>query len=164
MDKSREMASDDYLLYDEANHISSQILQGEEIEPVWFISVDPKSQLWKLNLKMKEYVRRTGLQHLAELKKGKIDHALINELIISFHFVGGEVTITLEDISYLYGLPIDGKAVTGPVWSTRAKLGEAVLKMLGVKVDAATYLKGGQLSLPWIQKKIQQATRESYCC
>ena len=45
-------------------------------------------------------------------------------------------------------------ALTGPVWSTRAKLKETVLKQLGVKVDAGAYLRVGQLSLPWIQKKI----------
>ncbi|RWR83471.1 serine/threonine-protein phosphatase 7 long form [Cinnamomum micranthum f. kanehirae] len=75
--------------------------------------------MWKLNPKMQEYVQRTGLHHLAELKKGKIDHALINVLIErwrpetnTFHFVGGEATITLEDMSYLYGLPVDGKALS----------------------------------------------------
>ncbi|XXG62073.1 hypothetical protein AAC387_Pa05g0515 [Persea americana] len=78
MEESLELGSDDYLLYDKANHISSQLQQGEEIEPVYFITLDPKSDLWKLTPKVKEYVRRTGLQHLAELKKGKIDIALIN--------------------------------------------------------------------------------------
>ncbi|XXG52629.1 hypothetical protein AAC387_Pa03g0907 [Persea americana] len=109
---------------------------------------------------MEEYVHRTGLHHLGHLQKGKIDHALINALIErwrpetnTFHFVGGEATIILEDMSFLYGLPIDGKALTGPVWSTRAKLEETVLKQLGVKVDAGACLRGGQLSLPLIQKK-----------
>lgn len=62
-------------------------------------------------------------------EKNRIDHALINALIERwkpetniFHFVSGETTITLEDISYLYGLPIDGKAVTGKVWSEKHKL------------------------------------------
>ncbi|RWR95835.1 protein MAIN-LIKE 2 [Cinnamomum micranthum f. kanehirae] len=134
-----------------------------EIEQVRLITLEPKSNLWTLTPKVKEYVRRTGLQHLAELKRGKIDMALINALIErwrpetnTFHLGGGEMTITLEDISYLYGLPIDGKAVTGPVWSTRSKLEETVMKLLGVKVDASAYLRGGQLSLPWIQKKFSK--------
>ncbi|KAJ8639307.1 hypothetical protein MRB53_016001 [Persea americana] len=54
MEESLELGSDGYLLYDEANHISSQLQQGEEIEPVYFITLDPKSDLWKLTPKVKE--------------------------------------------------------------------------------------------------------------
>lgn len=119
------------------------------------------------NPKDKRVCSAKGTTTSCELQNGKIDQALINALIerwrpetSTFHFVGGEVTITLEDISYLYGLPIDGKAVTGPVWSKRDKLEETVLKMLGVKVDATTYLRGGQLSLPWIKKNLASCQRD----
>ncbi|XXG77462.1 hypothetical protein AAC387_Pa08g1607 [Persea americana] len=98
--------------------------------------------MWTLTPKMQEYVHRTGLHHLGDLQKRKIDHSLINALIEqwrpetnTFHFVGGEATITLEDMSFLYALPIDGKALMGPVWSTRTKLEETVLKQLGVKLS-----------------------------
>ncbi|KAJ8637847.1 hypothetical protein MRB53_012114 [Persea americana] len=92
---------------------------------------------------MREYVEKTGLQHLAEMKKSRIDHALINALIErwrpetnTFHFVCGETTITLEDISSLYGLPIDGKAVTGSVWSDKSKVSDTCSRLLGVKGNA----------------------------
>ncbi|KAJ8633026.1 hypothetical protein MRB53_026362 [Persea americana] len=52
MEESLELGSDDYLLYDEPNHISLQLQQGEEIEPVCFIALDPKSNLWKLTPKV----------------------------------------------------------------------------------------------------------------
>ena len=52
----------------------------------------------------------------------------------------------------MYGLPIEGKPVTGHVWSTRDKLEDTCMKLLGVKVDTSAYLGGGQLSLPWVQK------------
>ena len=52
----------------------------------------------------------------------KIDHSLISGLIErwrtetnTFHFFGGEAMVTLEDVAYIYGLPIDGPAVTGCV-------------------------------------------------
>lgn len=62
------------------------------------------------------YIKMIGLEHLTKLKKYKIGYSLINALVErwqpetnTFHFIGGEKTITLEDVSYLYGLPIDGK-------------------------------------------------------
>lgn len=97
---------------------------------------------------------------MADLRKARIDHALINALIENwrpktntFHFEAGEAAITLEDVSYLYSLPIDEKPVTGRVWSTRATLENTCRILLGGEVDKSAYLRGGQLSLPWIQKK-----------
>ena len=50
----------------------------------------------------------------------RIDHALITGLAKrwhpetnTFHLPIGEVTMTLEDVAYIYGLPINGPAVTG---------------------------------------------------
>ncbi|XXG48213.1 hypothetical protein AAC387_Pa02g2724 [Persea americana] len=158
--KEDETAPPKPLLYDEDNNISSQILLGQEVEALRFIPFDPKTDSWELTTKMMEYVAKIGLQHLAELKKSKIDHAIINALIErwrpqtnTFHFVCGETTITLGDISYLYGLPIDGKAVMGSIWSDKRKLSETCSRLLGVKVDKAAYLRGGRLSLDWILQK-----------
>ncbi|XXG76591.1 hypothetical protein AAC387_Pa08g0904 [Persea americana] len=55
-----------------------------------------------------------------------IDHALITPLIEkwhpetnSFHLPSGEATITLEDVAYIYGLPVDNPVVTGRTFSGR---------------------------------------------
>ena len=135
-------------------------LPMQEVKALRFIPFDLKTDSWKLTPKMREYIEKTGLQHLAEMKKSRIDHALINALIErwrpetnTFHFVCGETTITLEDISSLYGLPIDGKAVTGSVWSDKSKVSDTCSRLLGVKVDKAAYLRGGELSLNWILTK-----------
>lgn len=49
----------------------------------------------------------------------RIDHALITGLeerwrpkTNTIHFPTGEVTMTLEDVVYIYGLPINGPVVT----------------------------------------------------
>ena len=135
----------------------------QEVQPLQFVAVVTKTDGWRLTPKMREYVEKTGPQHLAELKKSKIDHALLNVLIErwrpetnTFCFVCGEATIMLEDISYLYGLPIDGKVITGNVWSNKSKLEDTCSKLLGVKLKHAAYLRGSQLSLNWIQEKFRK--------
>ena len=54
----------------------------------------------------------------------RIDHALIKGMVERcrpetdiFHFPSGKATITLEDASYIYGLPIDGLVVTGHTYT-----------------------------------------------
>ncbi|KAJ8644937.1 hypothetical protein MRB53_006685 [Persea americana] len=161
--KEDETAPPKPLLYDEDNNISSQILLGQEVEALRFIPFDPKTDSWELTTKMKEYVAKTGLQHLAELKKSKIDHAIINALIErwrpqtnTFHFVCGETTITLGDISYLYGLPIDGKAVMGSIWSDKRKLSETCSRLLGVKDSSRPQLGEGPIECALPRKAERQ--------
>ncbi|RWR85250.1 serine/threonine-protein phosphatase 7 long form [Cinnamomum micranthum f. kanehirae] len=100
----------------------------------------------------------------------KIDHALISGLIErwrpetnTFHFLGGEATVTLEDVAYIYGLPIDGLAVTGLVWSRWMILEETFLDLLGVAPDPSEF-QAGQINLKWfhdnfkdLQKRPPQA-------
>ncbi|RWR85134.1 serine/threonine-protein phosphatase 7 long form [Cinnamomum micranthum f. kanehirae] len=85
----------------------------------------------------------------------KIDHALISGLIKrwrletnTFHFLGGEATVTLEDVAYIYGLPIDGPAVTGRVWPHWMIMEEIFLDLLGVAPDPSKF-QGGQINLKW---------------
>ena len=65
-------------------------------------------------------MKRRGLHHLAQIDRMVIDHALITDLVErwrletnSFHLPSGEATVTLEDVVYIYGLPIDGPMVAG---------------------------------------------------
>ena len=64
--------------------------------------------------------RRTGLHHLAEIDLMVINHAQITALIErwrpktnSSHFPSGKAIVMLEDVAYIYGLPIDGSLVAG---------------------------------------------------
>lgn len=65
-------------------------------------------------------MRRTGLHHLADIDRMVIDHALITALeerwhpeTNSFNFPSSKAIVTLEDIAYIYGLPVDGLMVVG---------------------------------------------------
>ena len=54
----------------------------------------------------------------------RIDHSLIRGLVErwrpktnTFHFPSGEATVILEDVVYIYDLPIDGLPVTGRTYT-----------------------------------------------
>lgn len=104
---------------------------------------------------MRRYVRQTGLHHLAELDKMRIDHALLTALVErwrpetnTFHFRGGEATITLEDVAYIYGLPVDGVPVIGRTWSNQLMIQDICQELLGFSPDP-TDCGGGQIKLTW---------------
>ncbi|XP_061349327.1 protein MAIN-LIKE 2-like [Gastrolobium bilobum] len=66
------------------------------------------------------YLRQAGFFHVAWLRNHDIDHALISALVErwrletqTFHMVDSEMTITLEDVHHLLGLPTDGQVVFG---------------------------------------------------
>ncbi|KAJ3686230.1 hypothetical protein LUZ61_015394 [Rhynchospora tenuis] len=65
-------------------------------------------------------LERFRLDKIAQLGTIKIDRDLISALVErwrsethTFHLPVGEMTVTLEDVSCLWGLPIDGKVVCG---------------------------------------------------
>ncbi|CAL5075095.1 unnamed protein product [Urochloa decumbens] len=83
------------------------------------------------------YIRRTGFLPLARIVTHEegiamIDNAALTALVDrwrpethSFHLNAGEMTVTLEDVAMILGLPIDGKAVTGNIapngWKDRVE-------------------------------------------
>ena len=66
--------------------------------------------------RMSPYLIAMGLYQIAQLNCSNIDPSFISALVErwrpetnSFHMPWGEITITLEDIACLWGLPITGK-------------------------------------------------------
>ncbi|RYR15132.1 hypothetical protein Ahy_B04g071852 [Arachis hypogaea] len=62
----------------------------------------------------------TGFQHVSRVGEMRGHSALLSALVErwqpethTFHLPVGEVTVTLEDVAYILGLPINGEAVTG---------------------------------------------------
>ena len=67
-----------------------------------------------------DIIKGLGLEGLFRTPGREIDHGLITALMErwqfkthTFHMPHGEVTITLQDVEVLLGLPIDGEAITG---------------------------------------------------
>uniref|UniRef100_A0A453JD43 Aminotransferase-like plant mobile domain-containing protein n=1 Tax=Aegilops tauschii subsp. strangulata TaxID=200361 RepID=A0A453JD43_AEGTS len=70
-----------------------------------------------------------------------VNHAALTALVDrwrpethSFHFSFGEMTMTLEDMAMISGLPINGRAVTGRVSAVNWRQWAGIL--IGVEPDA----------------------------
>lgn len=66
--------------------------------------------------RIEKYLLRMGLYQIGTLGSCKVDRSLISALVErwrpetnTFHMPFGEITITLEDVACLWGLPITGK-------------------------------------------------------
>ena len=67
---------------------------------------------------MAPYLKNLGLYNIARVKDCPIDKALITALVErwrpetnTFHLPFGEMTVTLEDVSLLWGLTVTGNFV-----------------------------------------------------
>lgn len=101
---------------------------------------------------MWDLIRQTGLEHLAKIKKIELDHGLITALVErwrpetnTFHLTSGETTVTLEDIAYIYGLPIDGLPVNGRTFTNPLSMVKLCEELLGVAPDVNYDCYGTQI-------------------
>ncbi|RYQ83170.1 hypothetical protein Ahy_B10g101797 isoform A [Arachis hypogaea] len=79
--------------------------------------LDPP-QSW--NLRVENYLRATGFYHVSRIGMIRGFHPLLAALVErwrsethTFVLPVGEVTVTLEDVAHIFGLPIDGEPVSG---------------------------------------------------
>ena len=88
-----------------------------------------------------EIIKLVGLEGFFRTPSRKIDHGLISALVErwwpkthTFHLPHGEMSITLQDVEVILGLPIDDEVLVGPTdggdWS---RLYE---ELLGFEVSA----------------------------
>ncbi|RWR83518.1 serine/threonine-protein phosphatase 7 long form [Cinnamomum micranthum f. kanehirae] len=104
-----------------------------------------------------QWVADAGLYHLAQMRWMRIDHALLMGLIErwrpktnTFHLPSGEATITLEDVAYIYGLPIDGPPVTGRTY-THHEIDDLCWELLGVVPQMEEDYNGVSLKFTWLE-------------
>jgi hypothetical protein len=95
------------------------------------------------------YLQRAGFYGIAKLGFIKMDWALITALVErwrqethTFHLPHGEMTINLQDVEVMLGLPVDGEVLGG---STELNWSNLCLQLLGVspppnKLDAGPAL------------------------
>ena len=83
-------------------------------------------------------VRLLGLEGLHLVPSIQLDHALITAFVKrwclethTFHLPHGEMTITLQDVEVIVGLPIEGEAMIGP---TKRTWTNVCVEMLGIQI------------------------------
>ncbi|RWR76248.1 serine/threonine-protein phosphatase 7 long form [Cinnamomum micranthum f. kanehirae] len=107
-------------------------------------------------------IRQSGLEHLAKIRKIQIDHSLITGLVErwrpetnTFHLNSGEATVTLEDVAYIYGLPIDGLPVNGRTFSAPSTMVKLCGELLGVVPDVNYDCYGVQIKFTWLKDNFE---------
>ncbi|RYR59606.1 hypothetical protein Ahy_A05g025504 isoform C [Arachis hypogaea] len=98
------------------------------------------------------YLERAGLYHLARLNSQWfwLDEPMVSAFIErwrpethTFHMPFGECTVTLQDVAFQLGLPVDGEAVSG---------------CLG---EFETYMEGGRPAWEWFSVLPPDANEET---
>ncbi|EXC09160.1 hypothetical protein L484_005116 [Morus notabilis] len=144
---------DKSVLYDQENHVSSAVWDGQERGVLRCHEHTSMLVQWKLTRKQIELVEKAGFGYLRLIPSFSLDNSLISALTErwrretnTFHLPVGEMTITLEDVGLILGLAIEGNPVVGPQSNSPSVVCE---KLLG---KAPEDLNGGMLKLTWLKK------------
>ncbi|KAL8156428.1 hypothetical protein AgCh_001497 [Apium graveolens] len=153
---------DQSVLYLQAEHRSTH---------VWNAGGDTqrsrvRTKLSALHPRLVPILRDLRFDVVARLAGIIIDWGLITALVErwrpethTFHLPTGECTITLQDVSILLGLRIDGKAVTGHTHS-EGGWSDLVKNMFGA-TPGEQNLKGARLKLTWLHSLTKVLTDDA---
>lgn len=117
-----------------------------------------------LHARMVPILRKLRFDGVARLAGISIDWSLVTALVErwrpethTFHLPTGECTITLQDVSVLLGLRIDGAVVTGSAHAEGSEGGwrELIKKMFGSAPSSESRaLHYGRLKLSWLDSVV----------
>lgn len=155
---------DDSVLYDQDKHVSAAVWDGQERGALRCHEHTSKLDRWLLTEKQVELVKRAGFGYLRLIPAISLDNPLISALVErwrretnTFHMTVGEMTVSLEDVAYLLGLPIDGHPVTGV---TCTACDSVCVKYLGRSPDSR-YTSGGMVKLSWLKETFSECPEDA---
>ncbi|XVE78335.1 hypothetical protein DITRI_Ditri13aG0136500 [Diplodiscus trichospermus] len=155
---------DPSVLYDQENHVSSAVWDGEERGALRCHEHTTKLGEWILSPEQIVLVEKAGFGYFRKMPAIRLDNPLISALVErwrketnTFHLTVGEMTVTLEDVAYLLGLPIDGKPVTGITYTSCNTVCE---KYLG-KAPGSSGAAGGMVKLNWLKIFFSQCPQDA---
>ncbi|CAK9184028.1 unnamed protein product [Ilex paraguariensis] len=155
---------DNCILYDQDKHVSAAVWEGQERGALRCHEHTSKLDRWTLTEKQIELVKKAGFGYLRLLPAISLDNPLISALVErwrretnTFHLTVGEMTVTLEDVAYLLGLPIDGEPVIGVTYTT---CDAVCVKFLGKAPDLG-YRSGGMVKLSWLKDTFSKCPEDA---
>ncbi|XP_012856099.1 PREDICTED: serine/threonine-protein phosphatase 7 long form homolog [Erythranthe guttata] len=149
------------------DHISYRILSGDEREDFRTHNHTKKLVTWVCAPFISEAVSRVGLMPLVTSSYNAIDSYLLRAFVerwhpttCTFHLPVRKMTITLNDVSTLIGLPVVGRAVASNRLRQSNTWGKTyVAKMLGVYPDSEAMGAGERtLKLGWLHRTFGKIT------
>ncbi|XP_025612089.1 serine/threonine-protein phosphatase 7 long form homolog [Arachis hypogaea] len=100
----------------------------------------------------------TGFQPVSRVGEMRGHSALLSALVEcwrlethTFHLPVGEVTVTLEDVSYILGLPVNREAVTGRSDSSHQFLVENCMACFGREPGPQDHVSG-KVNIAWVRR------------
>ncbi|KAF1882120.1 hypothetical protein Lal_00038764 [Lupinus albus] len=106
-----------------------------------------------------QVIRNTAFGRILDIGRAEINNHLVTALVErwrpethTFHLPIGECTVTLEDVAYQLGLPIDGNIVTGP---TNMDWNVVCHNLLGA-VPNERQIVGQCIQMSWLDSTFQQ--------
>ncbi|XP_016185377.1 serine/threonine-protein phosphatase 7 long form homolog [Arachis ipaensis] len=100
----------------------------------------------------------TGFEHVSQVGEIRGHSSLLSALVErwrpethTFHLPVGEVTVTLEDVSYILGLPINGEAVTGRSDSSHQFLVDNCIACFGREPGPQDHVLG-KVNIAWVRQ------------
>lgn len=155
---------DDSVLYDQEKHVSSAVWEGQERGALRCHEHTSKLDQWTLTSEQIELVNKAGFGYLRLIPAISLDNPLISALVErwrretnTFHFTVGEMSVTLEDVGYLLGLPIDGEPVIGVTYTT---CDAVCMKYLGRTPDSGS-TSGGMVKLSWLKETFSRCPEDA---
>lgn len=115
-------------------------------------------------VRVMDYIRTAEFEGVFQCGMKLLDHALITALVErwrpethTFHLPIGEVTVTLQDVEVMWGLQIDGEAVTGKEqkWEYQQKH-DMCQRLLGFS-PIPDHFKKAQLKVRFLREMLQTA-------
>ncbi|KAF1898501.1 hypothetical protein Lal_00032081 [Lupinus albus] len=137
------------------DHVSTTIWNGGEV------TFRARYNLWPQlpEEPVLQVIRNTAFGRILDIGRAEINNHLITALVErwrpethTFHLPIGECTITLEDVAYQLGLPIDGNIVTGP---TNMDWNVVCHNLLGA-VPNERQIVGQRIQMSWLDSTFQQ--------
>nr|XP_016482930.1 PREDICTED: serine/threonine-protein phosphatase 7 long form homolog [Nicotiana tabacum] len=129
-------------------HVLDQTLRARRLDDLWDFLRERA-----FHARVVHRLRATGFLRIFEIGRMRLDWSLIMALIERwrpethiFHLPTGEATITLQDVQVLYGLRVDGLAVTLSQYiraMTRPQYLDLLGKYIGFRSQGEAAIKGG---------------------